>query len=121
MRPSHNASIVVNGTCCTPLLLGPWDEAGAAEQSRAFAALGDPVRLHLLHLIASAEGGEVCVCDLVEPVGRSQPTVSHHLKILAEAGLVTSEKRGKWSWYSIVENRVAALRDALATPSKARN
>lgn len=97
--------------CCSPLLAGPIDASDAAVLAKAFAALGDPVRVQLLGLLAN---GEVCACDLVEPVGKSQPTVSHHLKVLSEAGLIHGEKRGRWVWYSVVGERVAALREALA-------
>jgi ArsR family transcriptional regulator len=90
-----------------------FDEADAAELATGFGALADPVRLHLLSMITAAGTTGACVCDLIEPSGRSQPTVSHHLKILREAGLVTSEKRGKWAWYFVVPGRVAALRSAL--------
>jgi ArsR family transcriptional regulator len=100
--------------CCPSLAGGVLDEAAARELATAFAALGDPVRLRLLSLLASAPAGEVCVCELVEPLGRSQPTVSHHLKILAGAGLVRSEKRGKWSWYAVVPERLEDLRQRLA-------
>ncbi len=85
----------------------------ATALARGFAALGDPVRLHLLSLIAAHPDDGVCVCDLVEPVGRSQPTVSHHLKVLREAGLVVSERRGTWAWYRPVPERLAELRAAL--------
>ncbi len=67
--------------------------------------------------MANAEDGEVCACDLVEPLGRSQPTVSHHLKVLAEAGLLEREKRGRWAWYRAVPGRLQVLRDALETPA----
>lgn len=100
--------------CCAPLrasALAP-DEAG--ELARRFAALGDPVRLRLLNLLATSSDGAVCVCDLVEPVGKSQPTVSHHLKILREAGLVTSERRGTNVWYAAVPAAIDSLRQALA-------
>lgn len=79
-----------------------------------FAVLADPARLRLLSLVASAESGEVCVCELVEPLGRSQPTVSHHLKVLADAGLITGEKRGRWVWYRVVPDALGRLRDVLA-------
>lgn len=98
--------------CCTPLREGI-DELEAAELARAFAALGDPARLRLLSLLANAPGGEVCACDLVEPLGKSQPTVSHHLKVLFEAGLVEKEKRGTWVWYRASKLRVNALRAVL--------
>ena len=80
--------------------------------ARSFAALADPVRLRLLSMVASASG-EVCACDLVEPSGRSQPTVSHHMKILVDAGLVERERRGSWVWYRPVPTRLDALWSAL--------
>jgi ArsR family transcriptional regulator len=91
----------------------PLAAAAAQELAEAFKVLSDPIRLRLLSLIANAEAGEACACDLVEPVGRSQPTVSHHLSILAEAGLVRREQRGKWAWFRVVPERMAVLRDAL--------
>jgi ArsR family transcriptional regulator, arsenate/arsenite/antimonite-responsive transcriptional repressor len=98
--------------CCDPLLLTPLDEEQAVELARAFGALSDPVRLRLLSLIASAD--EVCACDLLVPLGRSQPTISHHTKALAEAGLITGEKRGRWVWWSVVPERLEQLHDVLA-------
>lgn len=102
-----------DAVCCTPVGSARFDERDAAELAKGYAALADPVRLHLLSLIASNSASGACVCDLIEPSGRSQPTVSHHLKVLREAGLVTSEKRGTWAWYHVVPERMAALRDAL--------
>ncbi len=98
--------------CCAPVGSADFDEADAAELARSFAALADPIRLRLFNLIAAA-GDEVCNCDLIEPVGRSQPTVSHHLKILREAGLVEADKRGIWVWYRVVPGRLEQLRAAL--------
>jgi ArsR family transcriptional regulator, arsenate/arsenite/antimonite-responsive transcriptional repressor len=103
------------GECCTPLALEPLPDADARVLSERFAALGDPVRLRLVSLLATAEGGAVCVCDLTEPVERSQGTVSHHLKVLSRAGLVTAEKRGRNMWYSIVPSALESLRAALVT------
>jgi ArsR family transcriptional regulator len=100
------------GVCCAPLLASPLGEGDAAELARMFAALGDPVRLRLLSLVA--DGGEVCSCDLEEPLGRSQPTISHHTKALADAGLISGEKVGRWMMWRIVPERVAALRAALS-------
>ena len=100
--------------CCAPLdgrTLGSGDAAVLAE---AFKALGDPVRLRLLSMLATADAGEVCACDLVEPTGKSQPTVSHHLKVLRDAGLVTATKRGVNIWYAVVPAQLDALRGALA-------
>jgi ArsR family transcriptional regulator len=100
--------------CCPPLSASPLPEAAAGPLAKAFAALGDPVRLRLISLLMTAEGGEVCACDLVQPVGRSQPTVSHHLKVLRDAGLVTGTRRGANIWYAVEPAQVAAVRDVLA-------
>jgi len=100
--------------CCPSLLGAALDPGDAAELAAAFAALADPARLRLLSLIAAQPSGEVCACDLVEPLGKSQPTVSHHLKVLYEAGLVDRDKRGTWVWYRVVPERLAGLRAALA-------
>jgi len=100
--------------CCAPIRRETLDADRAATLAEAFKALADPVRLQLLNLIATAEGGEACACDLLEPVGKSQPTVSHHLKVLREAGLVEGEKRGTWVYYSVVSTRLEELRRVLA-------
>lgn len=99
--------------CCEPVLVEPIGSDDADQLAAGFKVLADPVRLRLLSLIASSPRGEMCACDLVEPVGRSQPTVSHHLSILADAGLLSREQRGKWAWFRVVPERVAVLRDAL--------
>jgi ArsR family transcriptional regulator len=101
--------------CCAPIGTERISSADAETLSRRFAALADPVRLRLLSLLATAEGGVVCACDLVAPVGKSQPTVSHHLKVLAEAGLVTSERRGRNVWYTVVPSALDGLRTVLET------
>jgi len=103
------------GACCPSILAAPLGESDAAELARGFAALADPARLRLFSLIAAQPEGEVCACALVEPLGRSQPTVSHHLRVLYEAGLVYREKRGTWVWYWVVPGRLEALRAALAS------
>jgi ArsR family transcriptional regulator len=100
--------------CCAPLAAEALGETDAQTLSRQFAALADPVRLRLVSLLATADDGAVCACDLVGPVGKSQPTVSHHLKVLTEAGLVTSERRGRNVWYATVPAALEALRTALA-------
>lgn len=106
--------------CCGPVLAAPLDEEAADELAAAFKVVADPVRLRLLSLIAQA--GEICSCDLAVPIGKSQPTISHHLSVLTDAGLVHREKRGKWAWYSVAPDRLAVLRDALggvpATPGR---
>ena len=103
--------------CCPPVLTGPLDETEAAELADAFRVVADPARLRLLSLIASQPTGEACACNLVEPLGRSQPTVSHHLKVLTDAGLVTREQRGRWAWYRLVPERLEILRAALSIPA----
>lgn len=100
--------------CCSPVRSERFDEAQAAVIAGAFAALADPVRLRLLSHIAAAEGDEVCACTLGDVVDRSQPTISHHMKILFDAGLISREKRGLWVWYRIVPERLEALRAVLA-------
>lgn len=99
--------------CCPPLLDGALGEHDADALASAFKALADPARLRLVSIIASSPEGR-CACDLVAPIGRSQPTVSHHLRVLREAGLVESERRGPWIWYRVVPERLEALRTALA-------
>ena len=97
--------------CCS-VLTEPIDHQRADELARAFAALADPVRLRLFSMIAAA--GTCCSCDLVEPIGKSQPTVSHHTKVLADAGLITGEKLGRWVNWTVVPGRLEELRAALA-------
>lgn len=100
--------------CCSPLTGGVLDEGAAQQLARVFKALGDPTRVRLVSLIAAADGAEACICDLTDPVGLSQPTVSHHMKLLAEAGLVMREQRGKWAYYRLVEDTFDALRSAIS-------
>ena len=100
--------------CCTPMRADLLSEAEADKVAQAFAALADPVRLRLLNCVAAADAGEVCACDLGAVVDRSQPTISHHMKVLIEAGLVTRDKRGLWVWYRVVPERLEALRSVLA-------
>ena len=104
---------VTGDACCPSILQTPLDSSDAGELARGFQALADPARLRVLSMLAAAPGGEVCVCDFVVPLGKSQPTVSHHLKILSEAGLVRGERRGKWVWYSLNRTRLTELRTAI--------
>ena len=106
------SATVLDPICCSPVLAAPLDERQAAQLAHGFAALADPVRLRLLSLIAAED--EVCSCNLLEPLGKSQPTVSHHTKALAEAGLIVGDKRGRWVYWRVVPEQVAALRNALA-------
>jgi ArsR family transcriptional regulator len=100
--------------CCAPLLTAPLSRPEADELAVAFKALADPVRLRLLSLVAAAPGGTACSCDLEAPVGKSQPTVSHHLSVLADAGLIAKEKVGRWVNCTIVPERLAQLREVLS-------
>jgi ArsR family transcriptional regulator len=99
--------------CCPPLLAAPLAVPEAEQLALAFKALADPVRLRLLSLIAAAPQETACSCDLEKPVGKSQPTVSHHLSVLADAGLITKQKIGRWVNCTVVPERMAQLRDAL--------
>ena len=105
-------------SCCGPVLVEPIEADEAEELAAGFKLLADPVRLRILSLIANSPQGEMCGCDLPETIGRSQPTVSHHLSLLAQAGLLTREQRGKWAWFRIEPDRVAVLRDALEVSSR---
>ncbi len=105
-------ALVTSGGSCGPPLTGvPLTEADAAVLARLLAALADPVRLRILSILATE--GEVCSCHLLEPLGKSQPTISHHTHVLAQAGLIEGDKRGKWTWWRIVPERLASLRQAL--------
>ncbi|MFP3714473.1 ArsR/SmtB family transcription factor [Puerhibacterium sp. TATVAM-FAB25] len=105
--------------CCAPLVREAVDPAVAQEVARVFKALGDPTRVRLLSIVAAHDGGQACVCDLTEPVGLSQPTVSHHLKILVDAGLLAREQRGRWAYYSVVPGALDRLAQGLTeTPAR---
>src|SRR5580704_16766186 len=100
------------GECCAPLAREPLPQAGAEELAPLFKAVADPVRLRLLSLIACHDGGESCVCDLLEAFDMTAPSVSYHLKILREAGLISSERRGTWVYYRVnpdVMTRMSAV------------
>lgn len=99
--------------CCAPLTRAPLSADDAVALAKVVKALADPARLRLLSLIAAHEGSEACVCDLIEPLGLSQPTVSHHLKVLVDAGLVTRDKRGVWAFYALVPQALSALASVL--------
>lgn len=103
--------VIATDLCCAPITAEPLDEADAEALARVFAALADPVRLRLFSLIAAND--EVCACDLTGPLGRSQPTVSHHTKVLAEAGLIVGEKRGRWVHWHVRPDHLAQVRHLL--------
>src|SRR5499427_3992709 len=100
---------------CAPLLRQPITASQATGLARLLKALADPTRLRLVSMVAAHEGGEACVCDLTEPLGLTQPTISHHLKILVEAGIFTREKRGVWAYYALVPSALDALSAVLHT------
>ena len=104
--------------CSIPLVREPIGDSAAAGLAQVFKALGDPVRLRLLSLIGAHQGGEVCVCELTDAFDLTQPTISHHLKVLREAGIITSERRGTWVYYRLepaVLDRMGALLTAPAS------
>jgi ArsR family transcriptional regulator len=100
-------------SCCVPSVTSSLTADDAERVARVFKALGDPTRVRLLSLIAAGAGGEACICDLTEPVGLSQGTVSHHMKLLTDAGLVTREQRGKWAYFALNDGALDAAADAL--------
>lgn len=99
--------------CCAPLTRETIDAEQAELLARKLKALADPTRLRLVSIVAASEGQEACVCDLIEPVGLSQPTVSHHLRILMEAGFLTRSKRGTWAYYKLVPGELGGLSQLL--------
>ena len=108
---------VISEACCPEVLSAPLGAEEAEDVAAALRVVADPARLRLLSLISNSEGGEACVCNLTEPLGLSQPTVSHHLKVLADAGLLEREQRGRWAYYRVVPERLELLRGALVTPA----
>ena len=111
MSTTTSTATAPSGTCCPSLTDAPLAEADAGALAHTYAALADPVRLRLLSLIASA--GEMCSCDFMEPLGKSQPTVSHHTKILADAGLITGDKRGRWVHWSVEPSKAEFVQGVL--------
>ena len=103
-------------TCSVPLLREPLGETAATGLAQVFKALGDPVRLRLVSLIGAHQGGEACVCDLTTAFDVTQPTISHHLKVLREAGIITSERRGTWVYYRLVPAALERMAALLAMP-----
>jgi ArsR family transcriptional regulator, arsenate/arsenite/antimonite-responsive transcriptional repressor len=111
-RPAHP---VPARACCTPLLRQPITAGEAADLARMLKALADPTRLRLVSMVAAHEEGEACVCDLTEPLGLTQPTISHHLKVLVDAGIFTRDKRGVWAYYALVPSAMDALSAVLSS------
>ncbi len=113
MSKAASAVHIGSTECCASVLAAPLEAADADNLASGFSALADPVRLRVLSILAASPDGEVCVCDFVEPLAKSQPTVSHHLKVLSDAGLVQGDRRGKWVWYSLNRDRLSQLRAAI--------
>jgi ArsR family transcriptional regulator len=105
-------------SACCPILDEPLGAADAERVAGVFRALADPTRVRILSLVAASPGGEACVCNLVPPLGLAQPTVSHHLKVLTEAGLLRREKRGTWAWFRLDHDALRAASDALTPPRR---
>ena len=109
--------ISLTAPCCTPLQAAPLSEDDADELAIMLKALADPVRLRLLSLIAATDDGEACACDLTEPAGRSQATVSHHLSQLTQVGILEREQRGKWAWFRLDRDRLSGICAAVCATS----
>ncbi len=116
MSLTMRAITLIDETCCPRVLAAPLGEDEAERLAGALRVLADPARLRLLSLIGSHPDGEACVCDLTVPLGLSQPTVSHHLKVLTDAGVLGREQRGRWVYYSLLPEPMELLRTALARP-----
>ncbi len=112
---STSATVGDVTACCSPLTGGALDSAAAERLASVFKALGDPARVKLVSLIAASEGGEACICDLTGPLGLSQPTVSHHMRMLVEVGLVSREQRGKWAYYRVISEALDRIAAAVST------
>jgi len=112
--------LAASAACC-PLLREPLSASQAADLAHILKALADPTRLRLVSMVAAHEGGEACVCDLTDPLGLTQPTISHHLKILMDAGIFTRQKRGKWAYYALVPAALEALSVVLSTGGQAQS
>jgi ArsR family transcriptional regulator len=107
------AAVAGDDGCCVPIQDAVLSAGEAEKLAALLKAIAEPTRLRLLSLVAAADGGEACVCDLIDPVGLSQPTVSHHLKILVDAGLLTRSKRGVWAYYRLVPGRLDQITEVL--------
>ncbi len=105
--------VTTDDACCGTVSAGTLESDQVERVARVFKALGDPTRVRLLSLLAASDTGELCICDLTDPVGLAQPTVSHHMKQLVEAGLVAREQRGKWAFYRVVESGLASAAASL--------
>jgi ArsR family transcriptional regulator, arsenate/arsenite/antimonite-responsive transcriptional repressor len=113
-KTGTKASLRETPLCCAPLTVSAMTPSEAEAAAPLLSALADPIRLRLLSIVAAEN--EVCSCNLEGPLGKSQPTISHHTRVLAEAGLIAGERRGRWTWWSVVPERLAELRRVLGGP-----
>jgi ArsR family transcriptional regulator len=111
---------LIDEACCQPFLSTALDEESAERLASALKVLADPTRLRLVSLIAAQDPAEACVCNLTEPLGLSQPTVSHHLKVLSEAGIVEREQRGRWAFFRLRPETLQLLSGAFEAPARRR-
>src|ERR687898_2937159 len=118
---SPTEPLAVLQSCCSPVTGQVLDQADAERLAGALKAIADPARLRLISMVAASESGEVCVCDFTGPIGLSQPTVSHHLKILVDSGVLAREQRGKWAYYRLVPDALDTLGRLLASPALANS
>ena len=107
--------VIDAAACCAPLTRDAMTQSQAADLAKSLKALADPARLRLISIIAASEGQEACVCDLTEPLNIGQPTVSHHLKVLTDAGFLTRSKRGTWAYFALVPGALDSLARLLVT------
>jgi ArsR family transcriptional regulator, arsenate/arsenite/antimonite-responsive transcriptional repressor len=110
---ARTALPLADPSCCPPVMGGVLSLADAERLAHLLKAVADPTRLRLLSIVAAQDGGEACVCDLTEPVGLTQATVSHHMKVFVDAGIMTREQRGKWAYYAIVGDALDTLAAAI--------
>ena len=112
---TESPSITEVTACCSPITAEALGAKEAEDLAHSLKALADPARLRLISLVAAHEGGEACVCDLIDPLGLSQPTVSHHLKVLVDAGFLSRDKRGVWVYYRLVPGALESVSSFFAT------
>jgi ArsR family transcriptional regulator, arsenate/arsenite/antimonite-responsive transcriptional repressor len=104
----------IDAECCPPILAAPLGQGESERLAAALRVLADPARLRLLSILSASPGAEACICDLTEPLGLSQPTVSHHMRVLTDAGLLEREQRGRWAFFRLRPERLDLLRSALS-------
>jgi ArsR family transcriptional regulator, arsenate/arsenite/antimonite-responsive transcriptional repressor len=114
VQPQRGLALLAD-ECCSTLLREPLTASQAADLASILKALADPTRLRLVSMVAAHENGEACVCDLTDPLSLTQPTISHHLKVLVDAGIFTRDKRGKWAYYALVPSSLETLASVLST------